>query len=332
MRYKKLLSSCITAAILLSSQSAFSQSNEKGANNDGGLTDSEIEVIEAKKDALIYLLMEKGELEPLINELRTQERYQSAEREINAQFPYTEEQIKRRRNLNLGFEKAFNAPIKEKKIKISEKDYDPDGITPISLKVAAQNPSSIAFFDYQGNPWPIVGDVIGNPNAFDSYPFSESKNTAVFQIKERFSETVALINLQGIDQLVVVKLIGDEEEFDARKNIRIPRRGPLSDDSIVEYTNNVSYSDPILIQILNGEKINNGVPYKGNWDDESVFIRVGNALYVRTKDSITYPPNIANQKSANGYNLYKMDFSNTLIIKRDGQDRIITITKQRDVE
>lgn len=314
---------------MLSSFSALSQDNGTKADS-AGVSDEDIALIENKKDALIYLLIEKGELEPLLSELRKQEQIQKAEREIQAQYPYTEEQIRRRRENDLNYEKAFNAPIKSLAIDISEKDYDPDGSLPIKLKVAANNPSSIAFFDYQGKPWPIVGDVIGNPKAFESFPFAETKNTAVFQIKERFSETVALINLQGIDQLVVVKLIGSEDGFDARKNIRIPRRGPLSDDKIVAESSNVSYSDPVLIQILNGEKIQGGVRYEGNWDDESVFVRVDNTLYVRTKNSITYPPSIASQKSANGYNLYKMDFSNTLIIKKDGQDKIITITKQRD--
>tara|TARA_Y100001936_G_C16037883_1_gene649683 strand:+ start:188 stop:1177 length:990 start_codon:yes stop_codon:yes gene_type:complete len=324
---KKILSCCVSASLLLFSASSLSKESGGAAES---LTDTEIEMIESRKDALLYLLMEKNELEPLLNELREQERKQAAEREINEQFKYTEEQIRRRRELSLDYEKAFNSPISKKTVKISEEDYDPDGSTPIYIKVAANNPSSIAFFDYQGKPWPIVGDVIGDNGAFQSYPFAENKNTAVFQIKEMFSETVALVNLQGIDQLVVVKLVGDESEFDARKNIRIPRRGPLSDDTIVSNKSNVTYSDPILIQILNGEKVAGGIEYYGDWDDESVFVRLNDVLYVRTKDSITYPPSLASQKSANGYNLYKTDFSNTLIIKRDGQDRIITISNKRD--
>lgn len=330
MLKKTLLSSCIVASLMLPSFSALSTNEARASSN--SITDEDIALLEAKKDALIYLLIQKGELEPLLAELRRQERIQSAEREIEAQQPYTEEQIRRRRQIELETEKAFNSPIKPLNVNISEMDYNPDGSIPITLKVAANNPSSIAFFDYQGSPWPIVGDVIGNDNAFDSHPFAESKNTAVFQIKERFSETVALINLQGIDQLVVVRLVGNEEEFDARKNIRLPRKGPLSDDQIISERNNVSHSDPILIQILNGERIKDGVLYEGNWDDESVFVRVNNLLYVRTRNSITYPPSIASQRSANGFNLYKMDFSNTLIIRRDGQDRIITITKKRNVE
>jgi len=328
MLSKKILSSCICAALLVTSHSVLSQNNDARE----GLSDGEIALIEAKKDALMYMLIEKGELEPLLAELREQEKKQKAERELQEQFQYTNEQIAERREKNLDYEKAFNSPVKQKEIMITEQDYDPDGNTPILLKVAANNPSSIAFFDYQGKPWPIVGDVIGNPNAFTSKPFAESKNTAVFQISSRFSETVALINLQGIDQLVVVKLIGDEEMFDARKNIRIPRRGPLSDDSIVDSNSNVSYSDPLLIQLLNGEKIKDGIKYSGDWDNDSVFVRVNNSLYVRTKDSITFPPNFESQRSANGYNLYRMDFSNTLIMKKDGQDKIITITKERDEE
>jgi hypothetical protein len=323
---KPLLTSCISVAILISSQAAFAQESEQKTS---AFTDDDIALIETKKDALLYLLMEKGELEPLIQELRSQQQSQKAEKEMQQAFPYTEEQIKKRRELTLDYERAQNAPVKSKVVNISEKDYDPDGRTPISLRVAANNPSSIAFFDYQGNPWPIVGDVIGNTEAFDSYPFSESKNTAVFQIKKRFSETVALVNLQGINQLVVIKLVGDEGEFDARKNIRIPRRGPLSIDTVTNMGSDVSNSDPLLIRLLNGESLPDGIEYESNWDDESKFVRVGNILYIRTKDSITYPPRIAGQQSANGYNLYKIDFSNTIIIEKDGQHTILTLNKKR---
>jgi hypothetical protein len=323
---KTLLTSCISVAILLSSHASFAQESDQKSS---AFSDDDIALIESKKDALLYLLMEKGELEPLIQELRSQQQKQTADKEIQQAFPYTKDQILKRRELTLDYDRAQNAPVENKVVNISEKDYDPDGRTPISLNVASNNPSSIAFFDYQGNPWPIVGDVIGNTEAFESYPFAESKNTAVFQIKKRFSETVALVNLQGIDQLVVIKLVGNEGEFDARKNIRIPRKGPLSVDTVTSMGNEVSNSDPLLIRLLNGEDLPDSVEYEANWDDESKFVRVGNILYIRTKDSITYPPRIAGQQSANGYNLYKIDFSNTVIIEKDGQHTILTLNKKR---
>jgi hypothetical protein len=329
MLKKSLLVGCISVALLSSSQGVFAQSD---TTEGGALSDADIALIENKKDALLYLLLEKGELEPLINELRAQEMKLKADKEIQQAFPYTEEQILKRRELIEQYDRVNNAPLQSKQVNISEDDYDPNGSIPISIEVAKNNPSSIAFFDYQGNPWPIVGDVIGDSSAFTSYPFAETKNTAVFEIAKSFSETVALVNLQGIDQLVVVKLIGNESSFDARKNIRIPRRGPLSPAEVTNMGSQVSNSDPLLIRLLNGEDIVDGIEYEANWDDSSKFVRVNNILYIRTKDKITYPPRIEGQKSANGYNLYKIDFSNTVIVNKDGQYSILNLTKKRKVQ
>ena len=317
----------MTGMVAISSQAIANNNSNEG---EPSISDKDILTIQAKKDALLYLLMEKGELSPLLDELKERERKENVANQFKKDFPFTSKEIKKRREMGIEEEKALNSPIRNKHVKISEEDYIVDGSTPIYLNVSANNPSSLAFFDYQGNPWPIVGDIIGNA-AFNSTPFGESKNTAVFQINQRFSETVSLINLQGIDQLVVVKLIGNEEKFDARKNIRLPLIGPLSGEKIVEKGSAAPSSDPVLIQLLNGERIHGGKHYVSEWDDNSVFVRVGNLLYVRTKDVLTFPPNQENQRSANGYNLYKLDFSNTLTMRKDGQYEILRLSAVKEI-
>lgn len=296
------------------------------------ISDSDIKLIEDKKSALLYILQERGELEPILQELRKQKSDQMIEQEFQSKFPYSQEQITKRRKATLEEEEAKNKPLFNKTIEITEEDYDPNSSKPITIKVASNNPSSLAFFDYQGKPWPIVSDVIGDQSSFNSYSFSETKNTAVFEITKMFSESVALINLEGIDQLIVVKLQGSEDSFDAKKSIRIPMKGPLSDDTIMNTGVKIDSSDPILVKILNGEKITDGIEYSSDWDSESKFIRLGNYLYVRTRDHLSFPPSIESQTSANGYNLYKLYFTNSATMLKDGRYKVISITKQNKVK
>jgi hypothetical protein len=284
--------------------------------------------INSKKDAIINMLYEDEQLAPLLKILRDKEISKIKKRKLEERFPYSMEELILERKLEEKKDKSLNAPINDVEILISEEDYRPESQQPIIINVAESNASSVAFFDYQGNPWPIEGDVIGNSDAFKSYPFTKNNNVAIFEIKMRFSETVALIQLESLNYPLVVKLIGSESKIDARKNIRIPMLGPMSNEKIISNSGSTtlaSSSNPKLIKLLNGEVLDNAKYYTSNWDDDALYARIGNKLYIRTKNEIMFPLPIAQQESSNGYHLYEIDFRSNVTMVVNGEVRVISI-------
>lgn len=295
------------------------------------LSKEEMSLINQKKDAILYMLMENDELRPYLDALKAQEAERLKKEELQSKFPFTSDDIKERRVASLENEKAINAPLIEKKIIISEEPYDPDSRETIVINVAANNPSSLSFFDYEGNPWPIAGDVIGNTEAYTSTVFTANKNVAVFSILKRFSESVALVNLEGLQNLVVIKLVGNEEEIDSDKRIRVNRLSPLVSQEIsVVNSLEKSQHNPIFDKLLSGDYSETGTELYvlNNPDRNNVYIKYKEHIYLRVKQSVIFPDAQSHHISTNGFNLYKLKDTNTITMNVNGEYKIYTLREK----
>ncbi len=325
-KFKKTFLSVAIALSALSATFVNASDGEGVASTNGKIiTADDKAFIDSKKDALIYMLYEREQLAPLLKALKENERSKKKEEGLQERYPYSVNELLSERKLEQEKDKGLNMPINDLKIVISEDDYQPDSRDPIIVRVAKSNASSLAFFDYQGNPWPIEGDVIGNNTAFKSYPFTENKNVAIFEIQERFAETVALIQLMSLNYPLVIKLVGSESEIDARKNIRIPLLGPQSNETIIYESNQTTSSNPLLVKLLNGEIIKEATYYSSSWDDNTLYARIDNKLYIRTKNEVVFPIPADQQESSNGYHLYEINFRNNITMVINGETRIVSI-------
>lgn len=293
-------------------------------------------LIEEKKDAILYMLMEKDELQPYLDALKRQREEQAKKDDFERRFPFTQEDILKRRKQTVDIEKANNQPLYERKVNISEEPYDPDDKTPIMLNVASGNPSSLSFFDYEGNPWPIAGDIIGDPGAFTSNVFTESKNVGVFSITKRFSESVALISLVGLKNVIVVKLVGNENVVDSDKRIRLTRLSPLVKKDIQPMPNNGlsgRRNDPFFDVLISGEYRHiNGIKeltVDNNPDRNNVYVRKDGYVYMRVRHELVFPDYENHHVSTNGFNLYKIKDTDTITMVVNGQYLIYTLNNKR---
>lgn len=317
---------------------SFNLSASEGVNTarDGDaanhLSREERALIEQKKDAILYMLLENNELQPYLDALKQQEKERLKKEELENRFPFTSDEIKERREAALDYEKAQNSPLKEKDILITEEPYDPDSKGTIEIKVAANNPSSLSFFDYEGNPWPISGDIIGDPQAFTSTVFTENKNVAVFSILKRFSGSVALINLEGLQNLVVIKLVGNEDVIDSDKRIRVNRLSPLATSDITPVGNKQSSQhNPIFDKLLSGEYSDVGTELEvlNNPNRNNIYIRHEGNIYLRVKHSVVFPQPTSHHISSNGFNLYKLNDTNTITMNVNGDYKIYTLREKK---
>jgi hypothetical protein len=298
----------------------------------GELNSYEGDLINKKEHVLLKHLYEQQKLEKLRELLDNYEKGQAYKNAVDEKVPLTPDQITSLRQLLREAEKAKAQPLNGGVTNnIRTIDIDVDAPKPIVLNVASGYASSIVFFDHSGSPWPIDGDIIGNKAAFDSKPGSkESNHSAVFEIKQEFVESNALINLVGLNVPIVVKLNGNDKNVDARLSVRIPKFGPNAQMQTYASGELQSASSESL-RVLDGDRLPNSKRYKLNGLDGEVTY-ANKTLYIRTRASLISPPwkNMVN--STTGYKVYELPPVNNLWFSVDGEMVNATIEKSFEVK
>lgn len=299
---------------------------------DGELNSYEDNLINKKEHVLLKYLYEQQKLEKLRDLLDSYEKKQSYKSAVDDKVPLTPSQIVELRQLLRSAEiakaKPLNGGIKNN---IRTIDIDVDAAKPIILNVAPGYASSIVFFDYSGSPWPIDGDIIGNKNAFDSKPGSkESNHSAVFEIKQEFVESNALINLVGLNVPIVIKLNGNDHDVDARLSVRIPKFGPNAQMQTYA-TGELQSASVEALMVLDGDRLPNSKRYKLRGLEGEV-IYANKTLYIRTRASLISPPWKSMVNSTTGYKVYELPPVNNLWFSVDGEMVNATIEKGFEVK
>lgn len=298
----------------------------------GELNIYEKDLMDKKEHVLLKYLYEQQKLEQLRDLLDNYEKDQAYKEAVDNKVPLTPEQIIHLRTLLRSAEIAKTKPLNGGiKNNIRTIDIDVDAPKPITLNVAPGYASSIVFFDHSGSPWPIDGDIIGNKMAFDSKQGSkESNHSAVFEIKQDFVESNALINLVGLSVPIVIKLNGNDQNVDARLSVRIPKFGPNA--QLQTYSSGeLQTASAEALKVLDGDKLPNGKRYKLNGLSGEVTY-VNRTLYIRTKANLISPPWKDVVHSNTGYKVYELPPVNNLLFSVDGEMVNATIEKAFEVK
>lgn len=298
----------------------------------GNLNIYEKDILDKKEHVLLKYLYEQQKLEELRDLLDNYEKNQAYKAAVDDQVPLTPAQIIELRQLLRSAEMAKTKPLNGGiNNEIRTIDIDVDAPKPITLNVAPGYASSIVFFDHSGSPWPIDGDIIGNKTAFDSKQGSKENNhSAVFEIKQNFVESNALINLVGLNVPIVVKLNGNDQNVDARLSVRIPKFGPNAQMQTYA-SGELRSASAEALKVLDGDKLPNGKRYRLKGLNGEVTY-ANQTLYIRTKANLISPPwkNMVN--SSTGYKVYELPPVNNLLFAIDGEMINATIEKAFDVK
>lgn len=285
------------------------------------LTQGDLETISHQEYLLFREMYRDGRLAELREALATEARRLEFEKSLKVKFALDGSEIRTIRKLENEDARAKNAPLHNVKLVINTIQVESDSPQPIIIRVAKGYSSSLLFFDEQGNPWDIEGDVIGDGSAFTSNKIPTKKHVALFEIKRAFSQTNALITLSGLPTPVVVRLVGDDRTVDARLSVRIPELGNNADRSYT-YSSNRAVSSAIvsddMLTVLNGSHLVNGKKFNLNGVKGDVWFK-NNFLYIRTKAELKLPHYLETLSSPTGINVYQIHPRTSLLFTQDGE-------------
>jgi intracellular multiplication protein IcmK len=195
------------------------------------------------------------------------------------------------------------------------------GSTPPIVRLGIGFVTSLVFLDASGQPWPIKGYDIGNPNAFNIVqPTSgESKtggNTLLIQSSTMYKQGNLAVILQGMNTPVMITLLPGQQAVDYRVDMQIPRTGP---NALSGSANSLpSTINAVMMDILNHLipkeskelKVENGLA-------ESWLYR--NKLYVRTPLTLISPGWTSKVSGADGtIHVYEISDPISKLILLDG--------------
>ncbi|MEZ8292746.1 DotH/IcmK family type IV secretion protein [Vibrio splendidus] len=299
------------------------------------LSEHELAIIKAKQETLKKYAYEEQQLDSLRTMLKEQDREKQVDEAINQKYPFTVEEIREMVTRDLMQKKAYNGPkngSSNLNLVMKTITYDIAEEAPIDVKMVNANPASISFYDETGAPWPIKGEVLGDTKAFKFEVTGEKGHTAVIHTTPdtEFSQSIALINLEGMTQSFVIRLISDTSTTDARLTVKVPRLGPNAEYSVL--SNSVlDNKDPYILEILNGSSFGSGERYEIEGIDGDAFLNNGR-LYIKTKAKLLSPPPEAVMTSANGYDVYKLEPVTSLLFSDKGKMVSASIVESFEVD
>ena len=289
-----------------------------GAGINARLSREEYDLIQRKREVLQKKIYEDAQLDELRSLLKESSRRENVDKTIYEEYPMNSEEIYKMRQIQRDVNKAKNAPLRDLKLDITSQELDVDVNNPIILRVARGYNATLVFFDQSGAPWPIEGDVLHNKSSFASNVVSKTKHIVSFDIAEDFSESTAMITLEGHPVPIIVKLVGGDTVVDSRKSIRVLKYGPNAEIEPFSYTELENVSSEML-SILEGANIPNGAKrYLLNGVSGEAYLYEGD-LYIRTRAMLMSPPWKQSAVSNSGYRVYRMKPSSVLLFSNNGE-------------
>lgn len=296
----------------------------RGAGISAELTQEEYDLIQRKREVLKRHVYEDQELNDLRGILNENNRRDNYTRTRNEEYPLESQEIVKLRQLDTEIKRAKNAPLKDLKLDITSEELDVDVNNPIILRVARGYNATLVFFDQSGSPWPVEGDVLHNKSSFSSKVVSKTKHIVSFDISEDFSESTAMITLEGHAVPIIVKLVGSDTVVDSRKSIRVLKYGPNAEVEPFVHNELENVSSEML-SILEGANIPAGAKrYVLNGVSGEAYLYNGD-LYVRTRAMLMSPPWKQSAVSNSGYRIYKMKPSSVLLFSNNGERQEATV-------
>jgi hypothetical protein len=290
--------------------------------NDNGLpvpielTIGEFEFLQAKKESISQYLYENYELKEVRDLLREYHREQSFDKLMDKEIPLSSEEITELRVAKENEQIALNTRLRPINNHIRTTDINVESPIPVSIFVSKGLASSLVFFDSTGEPWPVEGDVIGDSSAYESN-IMNSKNVVTFNILKEFTETNALITLEGMSTPLVFKLVSNGKDNDDRLSARMQTPGPNAKVTLY-MDQQFENKDPYMVELMNNSFTEQGDQYRLKGISGKVFIN-GNKMYVKTFEKLVSPAWMGEMKSSTGYNLYELKPTSKLLFNVDGR-------------
>lgn len=282
------------------------------------LYEDEQRSLQSKERLMLLDIYEREQLKEIREALERLERQRATKDAFGSISELPPQTIEQLRYYERDITKAKNKPLENVDQLIESKEVNLSSNKPIDVYLTSGNQASIVFYDRGGNPWPIEGQPHYDQSAFNISTTHPKNHIALFTLKRPFTESNAIINLQGLDVPLIIRLIGSESKVHSRLSLRLPSFGPGMRQKPSVY-NMVDNASPDMMTVLNGDPLEGALEYdiKGV-DDADAYYKNGN-LYIRTKHLLLVPPPKEASNLPSGFKSFVIPAKRDLLFSVDGR-------------
>ena len=202
------------------------------------------------------------------------------------------------------------------------------GQAPVELKTAMGNVTTLSILDATGQPWPIQ-DISWAGN-FEVLQPEQGSNILRITPMSEFAFGNVSMRLIGLTPPVIFTLKTDRRSVQVRADVQIPQNGPNATPAPIQAAPSITTAagDIGMTQILEGVP-----PAEANKmtisgvDGRTTAYEVGGLTFLRTPYTLLSPAWNASVRSADGTNVYAMNFAPVLLLSDKGQLRKARLQK-----
>ncbi len=209
--------------------------------------------------------------------------------------------------------------VPEPKLEVQTASLDPSG-SPIVIKVAPGNVTSVTILDATGAPWPIQDMVTAGP--FSIMAPEEGGN--VLRITPATAHGVGNISMRLVDMItpITFRVQTGMDWVHYRLDIRIPKPGPLAKTPIIEYggLKAVAGKDEQMVGVLDGTPpVDAAKLVVEGVDGRTSAWELDGRTYLRTPLTLLSPGWDASVTSADGMNVYALGRAPVVLLSDEGR-------------
>jgi intracellular multiplication protein IcmK len=197
------------------------------------------------------------------------------------------------------------------------------GETPPIIRIATGIPTTVAFIDSSGAPWPIAYLTPGAPGEFDALVPQVGDSSMYLLPKSDYAYGAVTVKLVDNPVPITFMVTAAQREVDTRVDAHIvTRRGPNAKPAMNGFANAGTAPDPILSGVLDGVPPTGAKVRKTSAPGISAW-SFGGRLYVRTEAQLTSPNWYASKFSGNT-RAYALPDVSAITVSVDGEMSVVT--------
>ncbi len=235
-------------------------------------------------------------------------------------FPMTPEMIQTYRETHAANEAAILTRVEPEPLMDAMPVWLEPGASIPVVKLTPGIASVVGFYDRSGQPWPVRQYILGDGESYEVIQLGEDSNALAIAPRARVGWSNLVVALTGEATPVVIRVRISAEVTHYRASIQIMKAGPGS-PSPGEDIPRIRAGDASLLAALIGYDLPDGAQKMQITGVEADVWRIGDDLFLRTRNPLLSPAWSAHLAAADGIRAYRLK-PHTHLLLADGE-RII---------
>jgi intracellular multiplication protein IcmK len=195
------------------------------------------------------------------------------------------------------------------------------------VRMSPGNVTTITFSDRNGNPWPVLSVTSGDGSSFSAETAGQEGDTNILVVNplKNWASSNMVVTLVGHPVPILMTLDSRENSVvDYRLDVRIDKRGPNSDDTIIEDYQLPSTNDSTMLSFLDGVPPESAEKMETSHSSVSAWV-YNDEMYIRTNGKILSPAYTSKSSNVSGVSIFVLQQSPVIILSKDGVMQNVTI-------